>query len=422
MKQLQLVEMPESPVLSVGSITDLIKQKLETDPKLKGIKVRGEVSNFTASSAGHFYFTMKDEDAELPCVMFASSASKVKFDVQTGMGVIAYGNVTVYKDKGKYQLLVTEMEPDGLGTLYAEFLKLQDKLRKEGLFDTAVKREIPQMPMTIGVVTSLQAAALRDILNVLKRRWPVAEVIISPAYVQGNGAAGTICEALERLEHLPTLTGGKKIDVAIVSRGGGSLEDLWAFNEECLARTIRATSFPVVSGVGHETDVTICDHAADYRAPTPSAAAEVVVPVLEDELQQLDDILWTMDEIMVRRLEALEDEVANDLRLLESFSPSQRIHDQTAELERTKKQMDTAMVTVLDCAETDLARLSQRLDDLAPLQVLDRGYAIVTKQDAVVGKAGELATNDDIEIMFTDGEAEAKVSRIKLKKEGDKDE
>ncbi|MCK4459589.1 MAG: exodeoxyribonuclease VII large subunit, partial [Methanosarcinales archaeon] len=266
---------------TVHELTQYVKQRLQNDPSLNNISVRGEISNFVHHTSGHMYFTMKDAHSQLNCVMFRGANQKLRFKPGSGMKVVCGGNITVYEARGVYQLLVWAIQPDGIGALYQAFEQLKEQLSKKGFFDDAHKKPLPAFPETIGIVTSRTGAVLHDIINVIRRRFPDVRIILAPARVQGDGAAAEIAHAIRQMNRLSISryrSAARRIDVMIVARGGGSIEELWAFNEPEVAEAVFESEIPIVSAVGHETDVTICDFVADLRAPTPSAAAELVVP------------------------------------------------------------------------------------------------------------------------------------------------
>ncbi len=357
--------------VTVSQLNRYVKSILESDRILGNVMVKGELSNFVKHyKSGHFYFTLKDDQAAVKGVMFRSYASKVPFQPENGMAVVASGTVTLYERDGSYQLYVTDLQPDGKGALALAFEQLKDRLAKEGLFAPERKRPLPPYPARIGIVTSEGAAALQDMLNILNRRYPVATVVLAPAKVQGEGAARTIIQALKRLEQ------DGNCDVVIVGRGGGSMEDLWAFNDEPLARMIARYPVPIISAVGHETDFTIADFAADLRAPTPSAAVELVAPDLTDlrytlaqREQWLEDRIRRKLEQKKQQLNLLKSHIPTPLFLLEQ--KSQRLH-------LLNTSVRTTMERKLEQMEHQLRYLAEVVEGRSPVKIFSRGYSMST--------------------------------------------
>ncbi|MBQ9429426.1 MAG: exodeoxyribonuclease VII large subunit, partial [Clostridia bacterium] len=283
--------------MTVTQLNAYIKSKFDADVFFSGVLVKGEISNLTKHSSGHYYFTIKDETSAIKAVMFRGEVSKIKFDPENGMKIVAHGRVTVYPPSGQYQINCDYLEPDGIGALNLALEQLKKKLQAEGLFDAARKKPLPKIPTRVGVITSPTGAAVRDIINILGRRFPYAKMILFPALVQGESAAPSLIEGVRWFNRM------QNVDLLIIGRGGGSLEDLWAFNDEQLARTIAASTIPVISAVGHETDFTICDFVADRRAPTPSAAAELAVPEATELMQKIDNIIGKMAMLLDKRVQ-----------------------------------------------------------------------------------------------------------------------
>ncbi len=389
---------------SVSELNRYVRQTLEKDFQLQGVRVAGEVSGFRAYPSGHWYFTLKDEAAQLSCVMWRSRAEKLGFLPRDGDAVEAQGNVTLYETRGQFQLDVAWLQPAGEGELYREFIRLKARLESEGLFASERKRLLPAWPRVIGLVTSPAGAALRDMLNVIRRRFPLAEVILSPTAVQGGDAPPQIVAALH------ALADAARPDVIIVARGGGSLEDLWAFNDERVARAIAAMPVPVVSGVGHETDFTIADFVADLRAPTPSAAAELVTP-------NRDDLRHTVDSLTARMAEALMSAVLYKRSSLREQAAQLKALSPRAQLASARQSMDDLLTRAALAMAHRLALererwngLTQALNSVSPLAVLSRGYAVVTQPDgAVVRKAGEVKAGDSLRVRVSEGEFGARV-------------
>lgn len=400
--------MPVKSIYTVSEINKHIKDLIANDTILSGIWVKGEISNFKNHYSGHLYFTLKDESSVLKCVMFRSYASALRFVPENGMKMIVRGYVSVFERDGQYQLYAEEMQPDGVGALYVAFEKLKQKLASEGLFDEAIKKKLPYMPSAIGVVTSSTGAVIRDIINVLSRRFYNVNIKLYPVQVQGEQAAGQIAAAVRRLNQL------KNVDVIIVARGGGSLEELWAFNEEVVARSIYESEIPVISAVGHETDFTIADFAADVRAPTPSAAAELAMPELSIVQNRLDTLRMrlrngalkkiSMDRLILKRLS--ESTVFKQ--------PYNRIYQERMLLDVQKKYMDKALAALESGYRNKLSLLAARLDSLSPLNSLARGYSIVkTKKDGMLIKSVKSVNNGArLVVQVTDGRLECVVDGI----------
>jgi exodeoxyribonuclease VII large subunit len=391
-----------APVLSVSALLRSVRDTLERRFPLAWIG--GEISNFRPASSGHWYFTLKDEAAQVDCVMFRSRAAALDWEPAEGMRVEARALVTLYEPRGRFQLNVEHMRRAGLGPLYERFLKLKAQLEKEGLFDPAAKREIPAFPGCIGVVTSRQAAALRDVLTTLQRRNPSIAVIVYPVPVQGDGAAAKIAATLA------LANARAECDVLLLVRGGGSIEDLWQFNEEVVARAIRASSIPVVVGVGHETDVTIADFAADRRAPTPTAAAEMVSPSREELLARVAELAQRASREALRRIEyAMQLVDALSRRLVH---PRERLRTSRQLLEQLAARLASAAARRLDNFAAQLAQLKAGLVSLNPSAVLERGYSL-TRNTAgeVIVDAGRVAEGDRLTTTLAKGWIESEVRK-----------
>jgi len=388
--------------LSVSALLRSVRDTLERRFPLAWIG--GEISNFRPASSGHWYFTLKDEAAQVDCVMFRSRAAALDWEPAEGMRVEARALVTLYEPRGRFQLNVEHMRRAGLGPLYERFLKLKAQLEKEGLFDPAAKREIPAFPRCIGVVTSRQAAALRDVLTTLQRRNPSIPVIVYPVPVQGDGAAAKIAATLA------LANARAECDVLLLVRGGGSIEDLWQFNEEVVARAIRASSIPVVVGVGHETDVTIADFAADRRAPTPTAAAEMVSPSREELLARVAELAQRASREALRRIEyAMQLVDALSRRLVH---PRERLRTSRQLLEQLAARLASAAARRLDNFAAQLAALKAGLVSLNPSAVLERGYSLTRNaQGEVVVDAGRVAEGDRLTTTLAKGWIESEVRK-----------
>jgi exodeoxyribonuclease VII large subunit len=388
-------------VYSVRAITAYIKERLRVDQTLQDLWLEGEISNWRQAPSGHVYFTLKDPDASIRCVMWRSTLPRLSYlPAGDGEAVLAHGYISVYEPSGQYQFYVDELEPVGLGALQAQFEQLKARLAQEGLFDEARKRPLPTFPRRIGVVTSPVGAALRDIINVLRRRYPLAEVILSPTQVQGEDAPLQIVGALQALSQV------EDVDVIILARGGGSLEDLWAFNDEQVARAIAALPIPVVCGVGHETDFTIADFVADLRAPTPSVAAELVTPDRDELARRLRrfraQLAAGVEEANARRRHML----AGEMRALRRLSPQTWIDRRRQRVDDLGRVAQRTIVHRLALGRERLNGLSFRLSALNPQATLARGYAIVRhiEDGRVVSRVGQIMPGDRLSVQVSDGE------------------
>ena len=388
----------EKQILSVGQINDYIKNKLDNDPGLRNIAIRGELSNYKVYPSGHHYFTIKDETGAMKCVMFKSAALRLRFRPENGMKVIAMGSVTVYVRDGVYQLYCTGMVLDGIGDLYAAFEQLKSKLAAQGLFDPAHKKPLPKFPGTIGIVTSSAGAAIHDMLRILRKRYPLTQVKLLPVRVQGVEAPVEIAGAIAYANH------HKLADLLIVGRGGGSIEDLWAFNDELVARAIYDSKIPVISAVGHEPDVTISDFVADLRAATPSNAAELAVPD-QDTLRQ------TLDEMQNTMALAVQAKVRRAAERLENLANRPVLKSPLASFESRKKALELLENRLISAQSGNIAKKRQRfvaqvskLDAMSPLKVLTRGYALVAKADGkLVRSVADVEPKEPIAVRVSDG-------------------
>lgn len=384
---------------SVTDLTQYIRELFEIDYRLQDVEVSGEISNFTQARSGHLYFTLKDESAQLKCVMWRTAAEQLRFAPADGDAVVAHGRISVYEASGIYQLYADHLEPAGRGDLALAFERLKEKLADEGLFAPAHKKPIPTFPRKIGIVTSADAAALRDILNVLRRRYPLTAVLIAPTLVQGHDAPPQIIRALQWLD------GRDDLDTIIIARGGGSMEDLWAFNDEGVARAIFAARHPIISGVGHEVDFTITDFVADLRAPTPSAAAELAAPDIADlrpYLAGLQEGLLTAvaDTVQHRRWQ-----VQTLVRALGHLSPRARLDNNHQRLDNLLNRLDTTMRRSLERESSRVKVAQTTLTAVSPLATLGRGYAIVRDvHGRVVRAAGSVTPGDHLHIQVADGD------------------
>ncbi|MFF2887695.1 exodeoxyribonuclease VII large subunit [Paenibacillus sp. NPDC057967] len=443
----------EPKVYSIKEINKYIRMKLETDLVLGDVWLRGEISNFTHHSSGHMYFTLKDSDSRLKCVMFASHNVRLPFKPKEGAKVMARGNISVYERDGNYQFYVMAMQPDGIGSLYLAFEQLKGKLESEGLFSSSRKRELPVYPKAIGVITSPTGAAVRDIITTIQRRYPFIPVYVYPVLVQGKGAAPSIVGAIEAMNRFGDC------DVLIVGRGGGSLEELWAFNEESVARAIAASAIPVISAVGHETDFTIADFVADMRAATPTAAAELAVPHIAELKQQRERMSQRLIGAMQRSISTEKERLARIRRSPFFLHPRRYMLDQAQRLDRMKEQLEQRMYKRLSKEDARLshlqARLSARhpgatvqqsakrlaivtrglemsvasmlkehrlrlngamgqLDALSPLKVMARGYSLVYDSDSgrLIKSVNETKSGDAVQVRLMNGRLVCRVESV----------
>ena len=386
------------PSLSVSEITRYLQQLFESDEILSDIWVRGEVSNLSRPASGHVYFTLKDTGSALKCVIWKTTAFRLPITLQNGMAIEAHGAVGIYERDGQYQLYVNAVRLTGEGALYQEFLRLKARLEAEGLFDEERKKPLPALPGRIGIVTSATGAALQDILNTLRRRYPLAEVVLAPCAVQGEEAVPQIVGAIN------ALNAEDGVDVILVARGGGSLEDLWAFNEELVVRAIANSRVPIISGIGHETDVTLADFAADLRAPTPTAAAEQAVPdreVLMDELAGLTSRLGHGLQLAA----AWERGRLAELKArMERVSPSWRLRSDLQRLDELSLRLGQGLQTAMQRRSAEIRHLEKQLSGISPYAVLQRGYAIVTDiQGGIISQAGQVERDQVIDVRVSDG-------------------
>jgi exodeoxyribonuclease VII large subunit len=395
-----LLRTPEP--LSVSEVTARVKEVIACDDLLADVRVAGEVSNLSRPASGHLYFTLKDEGAQLRCVMWRSYAARLSRLPRNGDAVIARGRIDVYERDGVYQLYVEALVGQGIGDLNAEFERLKQKLQAEGLFDAARKRPLPRFPRALGIVTSPTGAALQDILNVLRRRYPLLEVYLSPTLVQGEDAPEQIVRAIQRLNDAGCC------DVILVARGGGSLEELWAFNDERVVRAIAASPTPVVSGIGHEIDYTLADFAADVRAPTPSAAAEIITPDINDLRLQVDAMSLTLTETMRTRLTRARASLSTLQRALRLLSPFNQLARQRERLDEARTRLAAALAHRLAVLRLRLDGLRARLEGVGPMATLARGYAIVRDADGrTVRSVRAVQRGARLQIKVADGSFDA---------------
>lgn len=385
---------------TVGELTRYLRQLLESDPILQDVWVQGELSNLSRPSSGHIYFTLKDSGAALRCVMWRTEAQRLRMSLQDGLAVEVHGKIGLYEIGGQYQLYADQIRPVGEGALFQEFLRLKALLEAEGLFDPARKRSIPPLPRRIGIVTSPTGAALRDMLQTLRRRLPLAEVILAPAPVQGTEAPPALAAALSDLNHLA------QPDVILLARGGGSMEDLWAFNDENLVRAVAASKAPVITGVGHETDFTLADFAADLRAPTPTAAAELATPVSRADLRAgLAGLKVRLGTALTAGVAVRQREIETLTARLRFVSPERRILSDRQQLDEITRRTLSATSHRLRLEQERLNGLNQRLCALNPLAVLARGFAVVSHTDgSLVRQTAQVKTGETLRVRVSDGQ------------------
>ncbi len=395
-------------VLSVKQLNLYVRSLIEGDNKLNFVSVSGEISNFKNHySSGHLYFSLKDNDALIRCVMFKSSAIKLNTELYDGLAVICKGRVSLYEKEGQYQFYVEDIIPSGEGKLTLEFERIKQSLEKQGLFDISHKKPIPDFPKTVAVVTSASGAALQDILNVITRRYPLCEILLCPVLVQGADASDDIISTLKRLYKLGS------VDVIILGRGGGSAEDLWAFNDENLAYTVYSSPIPVISAVGHETDFTICDFVADLRAPTPSAAAELAVPNISEINEFLDITRLRINRLLNMRVDNADtylQKLKNSRYLL---NPLLIIEERVLMLDRLSEVLSTYTNSLLNSAENRFKLSVAKLETLSPLKVMTRGYSVVSDGEGAIKSIKNLKEGQDITVSFSDGKAFCRVTQIK---------
>lgn len=396
----------EFATLSVSDVNRQIRNLLESDPILEDISVNGEISNLSVPSSGHIYFTLKDEQSMLKCVLWRTYAAEFRDLLENGRSVIAHGRIGVYERGGSYQLYADALYPFGRGKMYEDFLRLKEKLEQEGLFAEERKRPLPQYPQKVGIVTSLSGAAVQDMLNTLEKRWPNAEVLLSAASVQGVEAPPSIVKALNALI-------SRQPDVILIGRGGGSIEDLWAFNDEKVVRAVAASPIPIISGVGHETDFTLTDFAADYRAPTPTAAAVAAVPDRYNQAQLLDTLSLRMDRLMLHRYES-ERMLLNALtQKLESAAPTRQLERGRQTLMQQHARINQAMERFFERQQLALQNLEQRMNALNPSAVLERGYALIRQADgSLIPSVSQLSVGETVVLQLRDGSAQAEINQI----------
>lgn len=389
--------------ITVTDLNSYIKQKVDGDEFLNNVLVKGEISNFKNHYTGHMYFTLKDENSLIKCIMFKSYASNLKFMPKDGMKVMIIGTVSVFERDGVYQIYCKAMQEDGMGSLHLAYEELKNKLEKQGLFAQEHKKEIPKMPKCIGVLTSNTGSVIRDIINVSTRRNPNVYIKLLPVPVQGSGAAEKIVEAIEMMNEK------NLADVIIIARGGGSLEDLWPFNEEIVARAIYNSKLPVISAVGHETDFTIADFVADLRAPTPSAAAELTVPNISDIIIKLENYNNTLKINLKKKIELMRLRYEKCLANRVFKEPMQKINEKYMVIDIHIRTMKNRIDSKLKKERSKFTEVVSKIDALSPLKTLTRGYSITTKESKLIKSVNQLQQNDEIQLRFIDGVAKAKI-------------
>ena len=394
-------------IVTVSELTNYIKSKFENDAILRNIWVKGEISNFRHHSSGHMYLTLKDEGAALKAVMFKSRNSQLPFRPDNGMGVLARGYLSLFERDGQYQLYVDEMQPDGIGALHMAFTQLKSRLEMEGLFASATKKKLPSLPRKVAVITSPTGAAVRDIITVMQRRLPHTHIILMPVAVQGDEAPGQIARGIEMINSL------KDIDVIIVGRGGGSLEELWAFNTEIVARSIFASRIPVVSAVGHETDYTIADFVSDHRAPTPSAAAEVVVPDRKELVRHINSLRDRLNCAITTKLDNATYRLRTCLDRVPFTRPKEKIFRSGQELDYLTKRLGQSIVVQLQDRKHKLALQLTKMNALSPLGTLARGYGICRTgpEGRLISGIKQVEQGQNIQVILQDGFMDCTVLR-----------
>lgn len=391
-------------VLSVSQINFYIKSIIENDGSLQFVLVTGEISNLTVHQrSGHIYLSLKDSNSVISAVMFAGNARRLKFRLENGMKVICRGRISVYEPSGRYQLYIEDMQPDGVGALTLAFEQLKKSLAQKGLFDNAHKKPLPKFPKTIGVITSPMGAAVQDITNIIRRRFPSADIVLAPVLVQGESAPEQLVRAVNKF------SASKIADVVIIGRGGGSAEDLWAFNDEQLAYAVYNCETPIISGVGHETDFTICDFVADVRASTPSAAAELAVPDRQELMSYYFKQKQYISAMLDRKIKTAQLRLENQQRRMSASSPKLKAEQLKKQLSAKSEKLTRFMNIYISDKENKLIAAKGKLDGLNPLNVLNRGYAIAEKDEKIITSSKQLKNGDDFTVILSDGKINAKV-------------
>ena len=391
-------------VLSVSQINFYIKSIIENDGSLQFVLVTGEISNLTVHQrSGHIYLSLKDSNSVISAVMFAGNARRLKFRLENGMKVICRGRISVYEPSGRYQLYIEDMQPDGVGALTLAFEQLKKSLAQKGLFDNAHKKPLPKFPKTIGVITSPTGAAVQDITNIIRRRFPSADIVLAPVLVQGESAPEQLVRAVNKF------SASKIADVVIIGRGGGFAEDLWAFNDEQLAYAVYNCETPIISGVGHETDFTVCDFVADVRASTPSAAAELAVPDRQELMSYYFKQKQYISAMLDRKIKTAQLRLENQQRRMSASSPKLKAEQLEKQLSAKSEKLTRFMNIYISNKENKLIAAKGKLDGLNPLNVLNRGYAITEKDEKIITSSKQLKNGDDFTVILSDGKINAKV-------------
>lgn len=389
--------------VSVSQLNSYIKEKFENDEALQNVLVKGEISNFKNHYTGHMYFTLKDENSLVKCIMFKTYAQRLDFMPKDGMKVFIAGTVSVFERDGVYQIYVKAMQEDGIGALYKKYEELKKRLEEDGYFDEEHKKPIPKMPKTIGVLTSQTGSVIRDIINVSTRRNPNVHIRLFPVPVQGEGAAEKIAEAIRKMNE------NKLADVLILARGGGSLEDLWPFNEEIVAHSIYNSEIPIISAVGHETDFSISDFVADLRAPTPSAAAELAVPDIYELEQKINTYQNRLRLILLKKVEIMKLRYEKCMSSRVFKEPSRNINDNYLKIDSYIKRLENTITIKQKQERTRYVELISKLDALSPLKTLTRGYSLIENNEKIIKSANEVKTGDKVNIRFIDGNRQAEI-------------
>ncbi len=393
----------EEKYLTVTALTKYIKYKFDNDHHLKDVLLEGEISNFKHHSRGHFYFTLKDDDAQITAMMFSSSASKVKFEPKDGMKVYVRGQVTVYEASGVYQIVVKEMKSDGIGDLYLAYEQLKRELQAQGYFDERHKRPIPRLPSVVGVITSPTGAAIHDVLNTIGRRFPMCKVILYPALVQGEGAKESIVKQIIKANQ------DKLCDVIICGRGGGSIEDLWAFNERIVAQAIYNSQIPIISAVGHEVDFTIADFVADRRAATPTAAAEIATPSKDSLKDYINQAKGRIEHNIKVIINNKKNEILYLDRHLDNLNPTVKLQNIKKQLSYLNDRLNLLITNYLNDKRLKYNLLNEKLNALSPLTIMDKGYSIPYLNGKVIRSVSDVKEDDNISLNLNDGKINCKV-------------
>lgn len=400
--------MSNMTILSIKDINQGIKDLIEGEQSLQNVWIKGELSNFTHHASGHMYYSLKDKSGVLRCVMFKGYNASLDFKPSNGTKVMARGDISVYERSGQYQVIVKQMLPDGLGNLHLAYQELKKKLEQEGLFERDLKKPIPKHPKSIGVVTSGTGAAVHDIISTIKRRYPIAKIILMPVSVQGDYAKKSICQAIKTLDQ------HKGVDVIIAGRGGGSIEELWAFNEEDVARAIFHCQTPIVSAVGHETDFTIADFVSDLRAPTPTGAAEYVTPYpIHDLTVRVEQLKNMMKRELLNKYESRKDKLDRLKRNLDYRHPAKQMREIMQHVDMLSSRMERATDVLLKEKRSHLSHLIDKLDTLSPLKTMNRGFSIVKKEERVLKSVKDVSEGETITVNVSDGEMDCHIDKIR---------